>query len=201
MSAFLHDSYLLIFAAACAIATVVAIVCVRLSLKRARARRFQGLELRPNCLLTRYPIVLLTQPKSLFRIFDQWNDVPKFLREHGYEVFLLTPLAGHEVKSILGAIEEMPMKCHLIASAADESLLEKVARSKCAKVSSLTVVKAKSAMPKKTELSVDALRPLDVAVETFEVEGFRRRSTPWAFEFQFLDYAVELAERDAQFCD
>jgi hypothetical protein len=200
MGTLLHDSNILILAVAGAIATVASLIFFRLSLKRARAHRFAGLELRPNCLLTRYPIVLLSKPKSLFRIFDEWDDVPKFLREHGYEVFLLTPAPGHELVSVLRAIEDMPTKCHLIASCSDEVLVESVARAKSPNVTSLTVVKAKSPNAMGGKISVDDLRPLDLAVETFEVDGFKK-SEPWEFEYQFLDYAVHLAERDAQLSD
>lgn len=193
----LGDQKWLLVAVAAALATVFAVGFFRLSLKKARARRFKGLELRPNCLLTRYPIVLLSKQKSFFRLFDEWDDVPKFLREHGYEVFLLTPIRGHELASVLRAIEDWPTQCHLIASVSDESLLEGVARAKSSKVTSLTLVLAKSARRSTEKISVQDLRPLDVAIETFEVDGFKK-SNAWEFESQFLEHAISLAERDAQ---
>jgi hypothetical protein len=45
--------------------------------------------LRPNCLLTRYPLIFLEKPKSLFSLralTSTWKMIPSFTAEHGYEV-------------------------------------------------------------------------------------------------------------------
>lgn len=44
-------------------------------------------ELTPNCLLTRWPVVFVTGPRSLFYFSRYWNLYPVYLAEHGYEVF------------------------------------------------------------------------------------------------------------------
>jgi hypothetical protein len=44
-------------------------------------------DLKPNCLLTRWPVVFVTGPRSLFYFSNYWNLYPVFLAEHGYEVF------------------------------------------------------------------------------------------------------------------
>ncbi|KYG64904.1 hypothetical protein AZI86_11945 [Bdellovibrio bacteriovorus] len=44
-------------------------------------------DLKPNCLLTRWPVVFVTGPRSLFYFRRYWNLYPIFLAEHGYEVF------------------------------------------------------------------------------------------------------------------
>ncbi|UOF02354.1 hypothetical protein [Bdellovibrio reynosensis] len=54
---------------------------------RARARKDIPFELTPNCLLTRWPILFVTGPRSIFYFSKFWNLHPVFLTEHGYEVF------------------------------------------------------------------------------------------------------------------
>ena len=45
-------------------------------------------DLIPNCLLTKYPLVFIPGPRSLFYFMRYWNEIPHFLASHGYEVFL-----------------------------------------------------------------------------------------------------------------
>src|SRR5690606_31059756 len=45
--------------------------------------------LQPNCLLTRYPIVLVTGHKSILNFAAYWDVIPRYLRDHGYEVIEL----------------------------------------------------------------------------------------------------------------
>ncbi len=174
---------------------VVITAVIRFALRRARLARFKGLELRPNCLLTRYPIVFVSKQKSLFRIFDEWNDIPKYLREHGYDVMILTPVPGYALPSVLGALEELTTKCHLIAGDSHRGLLDQLASHP--KVCSLTHVKS-TPSPDRTRIRAEDLRP--TSIETFELDRKSSRS-PWEVEAKFLDFAISLAERDAGWCD
>lgn len=192
-----------------AIAASVAVICLVLSLRglaaRSRRRRFKGLELRPNCLLTRYPIIFLSQPKSLFRIVDDWCDVPLFLREHGYDVLILTPARHQAVESVLATIKELDGRCHLIAVESQSELIEKLSDARLDKIASLTLVQKAKPRTRSSSLTVDSLRPARHAVEIFELakaEGLSRGTgASWQFESLFLDYAISLAERDAGWCD
>lgn len=56
---------------------------------RARSQQKFDFELKPNCLLTRWPLVFITGPRSLFYFSTYWNQYTVFLAEHGYEVFTL----------------------------------------------------------------------------------------------------------------
>jgi hypothetical protein len=71
------------FAATCA---TLAIVLWQLLLSKRRLRRFQNLSLVPNVLLTRHPIVFVSQARSLFRMGGDFFELPVYLREHGYQV-------------------------------------------------------------------------------------------------------------------
>jgi hypothetical protein len=52
-----------------------------------RRTRLISFALKPNCLLTRWPVVFVTGPRSLFYFSHYWNLYPVYLAEHGYEVF------------------------------------------------------------------------------------------------------------------
>ena len=54
-----------------------------------RNQNILEVELKPNCLLTRYPILFITGYKSLFYFMNYFNHQPDFLKEHGYEVAVL----------------------------------------------------------------------------------------------------------------
>lgn len=48
-----------------------------------------NLVLRPNCLMTKSPLVFIPGPKSLFFYKKPFSDLPRFLEEHGYQVIIL----------------------------------------------------------------------------------------------------------------
>ena len=54
-----------------------------------REHRHYHFELKPNCLLTRNPVVFVTGPRSIFYFRKYWNAYPEVLAEHGYQVFTL----------------------------------------------------------------------------------------------------------------
>lgn len=56
---------------------------------QVRVRDQWDFELKPNCLLTRWPILFVTGPRSLFYFSKYWNHHSSYLAEHGYEVFTL----------------------------------------------------------------------------------------------------------------
>lgn len=71
--------------------TSITIVILALAIlsNQARARQQVSFDLKPNCLLTRWPLVFVTGPRSLFYFSNYWNLYTVFLAEHGYEVFTL----------------------------------------------------------------------------------------------------------------
>ncbi|MEN0057632.1 MAG: hypothetical protein AAGB31_02265 [Bdellovibrio sp.] len=54
-----------------------------------RQHQRQDFPLHPNCLLTRWPLVFVTGPRSLFYFRAYWNLYTPYLAEHGYEVFIV----------------------------------------------------------------------------------------------------------------
>ena len=51
-----------------------------------RLKRNINFELRPNCLMTRHPLVFIPGRFSFFYFSKYWNNIPQYLKEHGYEV-------------------------------------------------------------------------------------------------------------------
>lgn len=75
------------------IISVLSLSLVFLSLaiftNKIRSRQTLPFELEPNCLLTRWPLLFITGPRSIFYFSSYWNIYTSFLAEHGYEVFTL----------------------------------------------------------------------------------------------------------------
>ena len=55
-------------------------------LHNKRTRYVESIDLVPNCLLTKHPIVFIHGKKTLFYFGDYWSFIPYYLSEHGYEV-------------------------------------------------------------------------------------------------------------------
>lgn len=75
-----------------------------------RKTHLLSFDLKPNCLLTRYPLLFVHGRKSIFYFKNYWNLYPIFLAEHGYEVFHLnlpwrkTPLRIESFKKFISGI-------------------------------------------------------------------------------------------------
>ena len=67
----------------------VFVVALAILVNQRRVHDAWDFELKPNCLLTRWPILFVTGHRSLFYFSKYWNHYPSFLSEHGYEVFTL----------------------------------------------------------------------------------------------------------------
>lgn len=75
--------------AALAIFVIALAVAAQIYARRKTLREFQSQELTPNILLTRYPLVFVSRPKGLFRLFGDFKETPQILREHGFDVRVL----------------------------------------------------------------------------------------------------------------
>ena len=75
-----------ILAAVAALVSSLLILATQIYLSRKRHRRFQTLELVPNILMTRYPLMFVGRPRSIFRLGGDFLELPIYLQEHGYQV-------------------------------------------------------------------------------------------------------------------
>lgn len=96
---------------------------------RKRQLASDDVQLFPNCLITRFPIVFLDGPQSILYFGKFFNQIPHFLTEHGYEVIELDlPWRDRvarraELKRFLDVVAEEGVPCHFILSADSQDLL------------------------------------------------------------------------------
>lgn len=76
-------SFIALFAA---LIVVVGGVGLQVFFGRKRKKRFYSLELIPNILMTRYPLMFVGRRKSLFRMNGDFLELPIYLSEHGFQV-------------------------------------------------------------------------------------------------------------------
>lgn len=68
---------------------IVLILALSDNLHRRRIiqEKMTDFHLIPNCLLTRYPLVFIPGKRSLFYFMEYFNELPRYLAEHGFEVY------------------------------------------------------------------------------------------------------------------
>lgn len=103
---------------------IVTLMALALFANRSRARHEVPFELQENCLLTRWPLLFLTGPRSFFYFARYWNLYTVFLAEHGYEVFTLhlpwnqKELRKKRLQTFLEQQASMKRKFHLVMDSA-----------------------------------------------------------------------------------
>tara|TARA_B100000749_G_scaffold280898_1_gene280898 strand:+ start:96508 stop:97191 length:684 start_codon:yes stop_codon:yes gene_type:complete len=99
------------------------VVLTVIYLNHCRRKDIETIDLEPNCLLTKHPIVFVPGKKSLFFYGDYWGFIPFYLREHGYEVYELklswrqNDRRQQEIKQQLTEIVGRRGPVHLVADA------------------------------------------------------------------------------------
>ena len=217
--------------------TSLSLIALHHWLNRSRQKRLHTLQLTPNCLLTRYPIVFISGRRSLFYFLNYWNQIPDYLREHGYliqELKLSWRDQNKRTSQLLKFIRELEAPCHLIGDDSIESELELVRRLHHPNISSVTSVQViarekaltvSDLQPRQDALAAILLNPVEKAVTTWpfrvqqtlflfhnlfsnpgmrvkdEAIGLALSHEPWLIEQKFLEFAVQLAERDLRFSE
>lgn len=67
-------------------ALIILVICFTLLSNYIRHSYSYKFELKPNCLLTRHPILFVSGYKTIFYFLNYWNSTPFYLRQHGYNV-------------------------------------------------------------------------------------------------------------------
>ena len=148
----------------------------RLAAGRARLAK---LELKPNCLLTRFPVVFVGGPIGLFRLHDNWNEIPAFLREHGYEVYSLQTSFKQFNKSVVNALADLATPCHLIADASLTAEIEFLSRESTPQIASLTLVRSSARATRSSALTASDFRPSRTLIETLFIPVTRLSWRDW----------------------
>lgn len=195
---------------------VSGVVAAQLAFQIRLGKTWATLELRPNCLLTRYPIVFVSGRRSLFYFIHYWNRVPRFLTEHGYqvtEISLPWRNSSRRLETLLARLNEHSGPLHLIAdsSSSDDVLLIKEAlpdQIASAHTSDQFIANLPEVnpSPNKFELSTLLRRALfsihhkavRIGPVSPEQMGIPRTSLDWSVEEAFLRHSITLAEREME---
>jgi hypothetical protein len=189
----------IIASAVAGLAFVILAFVTQMSLQRRRLKRFQDLELIPNILLTRHPVLFVGRNRSLFRLSGDFLELPIYLKEHGFqveEVELQT--RGMNSTAVLAAVSSLlrssvTLKTHLFLSADFADLARDLARDLAFDghpgLASLTVIG-----PHK--INHLHLRPPRVPLHVRPDLKPRLANFDFQTERSALDHVVSLAESD-----
>jgi len=141
-----------------------------------REHRRYPFALKPNCLLTRKPVVFITGPRSIFYFRKYWNAYPEILAEHGYEVFTLAlPWRGQERSQCLQMYLEKQaargLKYHFICDRYTSEELRNLFE-KSSSVASLTILEDQQ------EVTETAPTPSFFLGLSYRLHGWACRSLP-----------------------
>ncbi len=167
------------------------------------------LVLRPNCLITRRPLCLLTGPRSLFYYRSPWQALHHYLFQHGYKVEIMKlpfqsyPQRENYLKLMLGKLTQSHIMCDATTYRELGSILSQAEQST---MTVFTDTKLDN-LPKGTfQLKMNyPVFSLAYGLHKFYVK-LRNIETPSASEVglnipaqlydQILDHCVKLAEMD-----
>lgn len=167
---------------------LAAIVWVQLKLRKERKRHLDQMELTPNCLLTRHPLLFVASSRSLFRLFEPWNQIPVFLREHGYEVFVFEPNyrrffqrrkpVAEQIKESVATLAHSTAagalkKFHVIADSSCRAAIRGVAAELNPNIASLTVAVANRNQKATAKIQPASLKPLAIAIAELSISDLR----------------------------
>lgn len=174
-----------------ALIAAAAILGSQMVLSRKRRKRFEKLELIPNILMTRYPLLFVGRARSLFRLSGDFLELPIYLQEHGYQVEEVEILDDASSRATLerllttSATAVHMIICESLADAAYDLALEGHA-----KLATLTILGHRG------DLGPVSLRPSRLPV--FECPELRPSllASSFAVEQNALAHMVSLAEYD-----
>jgi hypothetical protein len=151
-----------------------------------RERNDIAFELKPNCLLTRNPVLFVTGPRSIFYFRKYWNTFPSLLAEHGYEVFTLHlpwqgPLRQKKMREHLLRQEQAEKKYHFILDAVSaQEFASSLENSPC--VLSLTIPQSAQFSPQEKAGSSHRLFHLSYTCHRLFLSAFKGSQAPKASE-------------------
>lgn len=167
------------------------------------------LVLRPNCLLTRRPIYLLTGPRSIFYYRSPWKELHNYLYQHGYKVFVFklpfqspTQKAAY-VKAMLTKLNQSHIVCDATTYQELQPLLSQTENSTLTVLTDSQLVN----LPQKTFQVVMNHKVFSLSYSLHQAYlKLRNINTPSAAEVglnipaktydKILDHMVKLAEMD-----
>lgn len=156
------------------------------------------IELKPNCLLTKRPLKLVSGPKSIFFYRAPWGLLPEVLYEHGYRVSVMQlPFNNKELrqKAFTNRLAELN-DCHIVID--EKTYLEFSAPLKNVKNSTITIIGDTYKPAYKTTSLIYNLHRVWLKFHGFEATSpqnlfLNADKNIW---YAFIDHCVKLAELD-----
>ncbi len=176
--------------------SVAVILAAQLHFKRQRSFRFDSLELVPNILMTRFPLMFVGRPRSLFRVSGDFFEMPLFLKEHGFQVEEIEMVDGRaNLASLLRILATTQGPVHLFVTDAFAAAAYDLALEGHVKIATLTLL-GKNPRGRNRSSSPSDLRPTRLPV--FEKPELRPSmvAETFATEEFALGHMVSLAEYD-----
>lgn len=115
-------------------------------LNQRRANSSWSFDLRPNCLLTRHPLLFISGPRTLIYFRKYWNQIPHFLSSHGYEVMELNlpwrnrAQRQQHLNHFIAQAEAQGLSLHIIGDATCVPELRELAAQRSSAVHSCSAV-------------------------------------------------------------
>jgi len=162
------------------------LILIIIALNYYRISRVRNYDLTKNCLLTRHPILFLSGRRSLFYFLGYWNWIPKYLQDHGYEVFILnlpwrnTQARKVHLKLFLNAARQEGLSFHALGDSSCEPELKFLAKQETPIIKSCSLVRAKSS------LKVEDLAPRKDSIQVFEMDSDCSQTGVFRFLWQFI---------------
>ena len=176
----------------------------------------ENLVLRPNCLLTRAPLVFVSGPRSLFEPNPLGNNLQKFLRAHGYQVsFLWMPFRSLTLRNaaLISFFAIAPKKkFHFVMAKDTWNELRPVFENNPLQIVSITMINPSSTDFTSTlapelfkSFKNNSNAPLSYRLHRFFCWALGSRALPFDQTLlekdkilydRFLDHCIELAENE-----
>lgn len=156
------------------------------------------IELKPNCLLTKRPLKLVSGPKSIFYYQKPWGELPEVLYEHGYKASVMQLPFNNKtlrLKAFANRLSELN-DCHIII---DEKTNQEFSELlKQVKNSTITVIGETFKPDFKTSSLTYKLHQVWLKYLGFETTSpqnlfLNAKKPTW---YAFIDHCVKLAELD-----
>ena len=175
-----------------ALTSIGLIVGVQVYFRRQRQERFHSLQLIPNILMTRFPLMFVGRSRSIFRLSGDFLEMPIYMQEHGYQVEEIEMRDGRSnLATLLRLLATNHGPVHLIVASAFAEAAYDLALDGHEKLATLTLLGAKT----KETRSMN-LRPTRLPV--FERPELRPSMVADSFSTEeiALEHMVSLAEHD-----
>lgn len=162
-----------------------------------------NLALRPNCLLTKYPLVFISGVRSLFYYDKLGPDLQDYIAAHGYQV--LSPVMPFRSQNLRRRYlqywleNQNGKRFHFVLSSKThlefKDLLEKYENSNSSSTFSLSSEFADSTKPAPLHYQLHRLFCLGLGIKT-ESYSDGLPGTDKLFLDRFLDHCIDLAENE-----